>query len=88
MAGRHTTPAPYNGELTWQEHARCIDMTDVFEGRTPTDKQRAKAICAECPVKAPCNDLGLSVPNDQLIYAGKTHSQRKQELRAMRMAAQ
>jgi len=44
-------------DTSWQEHARCVDANPaVFFD--PARYTEALAVCAECPVQAPCRELG------------------------------
>jgi WhiB family redox-sensing transcriptional regulator len=50
---------------SWQAHALCntgdASLVDVFfgRGRRDFDGERAKQICAACPVRVPCLDYAL-----------------------------
>ncbi len=51
----------------WRAQARCADLagtlTGLFFSEELQDIAQAKAICAECPVMAPCLAGALGFPN-------------------------
>ncbi len=71
----------------WAERAACRDVpTDLFfpDGyqarRFQAQIQEAKAVCADCPVRAECltDVLALSVDRDSNgVYAGLTPDERR-----------
>jgi WhiB family redox-sensing transcriptional regulator len=71
----------------WRDQARCNDgagtMTGLFFSEELQDIARAKAICAECPVIAPCLAGALErrepwgVWGGQLLLNGKILAQKR-----------
>ncbi len=75
---------------TWQADALCntgdASLVDVFfgRGRRDFDGERAKQICAGCPVQAECLDYALDqdqmestpVPPQGGVWGGLTHGER------------
>jgi len=77
---------PRIGEL-WQQRAACkgpqsvvffppshLERKDEREGR----EQRAKSICAICPVRAACLDYAMSIHEPHGIWGGLNEVERKQ----------
>jgi WhiB family redox-sensing transcriptional regulator len=73
----------------WQEKAACkgpqsavffppsyVERKDQKEAR----EQRAKAICASCPVRQPCLDYALDIREPHGIWGGLNELERKQHL--------
>lgn len=47
-------------DLTWMRHAACKGLDpNLFFPSTGEDPRQALAVCAGCPVKAPCAEYGL-----------------------------
>jgi len=91
MTGKRTAlplPAPairpVADEWEWQESARCRSMdSSVFfhpdneRGRARRQReQRAKEICQQCPVKAPCAAFALLSGEPYGIWGGVSESER------------
>lgn len=74
-------------DLRWRELARCRDgqgtLTELFFSEQLDDIARAKAFCAECPVKAPCLSGALArrepwgVWGGQLVWKGRVLPQKR-----------
>lgn len=79
----------------WQAHALCntgdASLVDVFfgRGRRDWDGERAKQICAACPVQDQCLDYALShvdvtssettpTPRDAGVWGGMTGIERSE----------
>lgn len=72
---------------SWRSEARCRDahgsLTELFFSDHLDDIARAKAFCAECPVKAPCLAGALArqepagVWGGQLLWRGKVLAQKR-----------
>ena len=73
----------------WQEKAACkgpqsavffppsyVERKDQKEAR----EERAKAICASCPVRQPCLDYALEIREPHGIWGGLNELERKQLL--------
>lgn len=70
----------------WMNHAACKGRTlDMFPGhhKDITYITQARAICAECPVKAQCLDYALEFPPADMhgVWAGLTSRQLAAEQR-------
>jgi WhiB family transcriptional regulator, redox-sensing transcriptional regulator len=68
---------------TWAEQASCAGQTDLFFGHpTETDRERAErerqalAVCAVCPVVAPCRDHARRF-REAGIWGGENEAQRR-----------
>ena len=70
---------------SWRLHAACRGVdTELFyypeggeQGRARTARERAaKAICATCPVKAPCAAYALQHQERYGVWGGLTESER------------
>jgi WhiB family redox-sensing transcriptional regulator len=74
-------------KLSWQQKAACkgpqaavffppshVERKDEREAR----ERRAKAICAECPVRAPCLDYAIQIRELHGIWGGLNELERKQ----------
>jgi WhiB family redox-sensing transcriptional regulator len=74
-------------KLSWQAKAACkgpqaavffppaqVERKDEREAR----ERRAKAICAECPVRAPCLDYAIQIRELHGIWGGLNEVERKQ----------
>lgn len=73
----------------WQRESACAGMdTELFFSPTVTGKDKAKAVCVQCPVRAQCLDAAMreEMPVDEGVYrnrelragvrGGLTHSER------------
>lgn len=63
--------------LAWQDDALCAEVaTDMFFPEQHNDQGRnARSVCAECPVREQCLELGMQY--DFGIFGGLTPKQRK-----------
>jgi WhiB family redox-sensing transcriptional regulator len=67
-------------EATWLDDAACASVrTDVFfPTRGDNDKMRiAKAICAECPVRAECLDYAIRNAEKFGVWGGLSERERR-----------
>ena len=69
-------------ENNWRKDAACKGMdVDIFFPPAGGDgvklANRAKKICASCPVTEPCLAYGLSMSNREGIFGGLTGMQRR-----------
>jgi WhiB family redox-sensing transcriptional regulator len=68
----------------WRQRAACRDedpelffpLTEMGPGARQA--QRAKAICARCPVRAECLEYALGGSLDHGIFGGTTESERRE----------
>jgi len=74
---------------TWREHAACRDLdTNLFfpPGDGPGSVEhieRAKAVCAECPVRDECLSFALTTRQDSGIWGGMTEEERRRHRRRL-----
>jgi WhiB family redox-sensing transcriptional regulator len=76
--------------MTWHSEAACRDVDpEVFFPQVGRSGRPARAICARCPVKAPCLEeiLAMTENKDQCGIRGGTSSRERRKLRAARKAA-
>ncbi len=76
-------------ETSWQHRGRCREVdVDVFfppshfehKPEREAREARAKAVCAQCPVKVECLDWALAVREPHGVWGGCSESERKQIL--------
>jgi len=81
---------------SWQVHGLCrADDSSVFfapvhfEHRPERDAReaKAKAICAECPVRLPCLEWALATQEPYGVWGGYAEHERKQILLGKRKAS-
>ena len=79
----------------WQQLGNCRDAdADLFfppfevepTGDRHAREARAKAVCAECPVRVECLDWALAVSEPHGVWGGYTESERR-DLRLGRAAS-
>ena len=46
--------------MTWQKHAACRGLTELFYGAKGDHNDDAKAVCATCPVRNTCREQGIT----------------------------
>lgn len=64
--------------MSWQDRAACHDTDDtVFFLEKGGSTRPAKAICAGCPVRAPCLQYALDHDERFGIWGGKTERERR-----------
>ncbi len=63
----------------WQEHAACVDANPriFFE---PARFSEALAVCAGCPVQAPCRELGRGQAEG--VWGNRIHQRYKRKASA------
>jgi hypothetical protein len=58
----------------WQEHAACVDANpNIFFD--PDRYNEALAVCATCPVQAPCRELGRGQADG--VWGNRIHQKYK-----------
>ena len=90
MADVRRLPTPVTDIWNWQMRAACRDLDDSMffhpereRGLTRVRReQRAKQICAGCPVRARCRAHALSVREPYGVWGGLTESERLGIIRA------
>lgn len=84
-----TTVLSVSPPTGWQQRGRCraLDSEDFFpplhaEQRLEREAReaKAKAICADCPVRAECLDWALSTREPHGVWGGRSERERKQLL--------
>jgi WhiB family transcriptional regulator, redox-sensing transcriptional regulator len=74
---------PHRRDITWQQAARCrqADPELFFPigsvGTAVAEIQRAKAICADCPVRRPCLAYALATSQEFGIWGGRDENERR-----------
>jgi len=77
---------------SWRESAACRFLdTELFfpigkAGRAIEEIQRAKAVCAGCPVRQPCLTFALDTHQGYGIWGGYDEDERRLMLRQRRNA--
>ena len=75
---------------SWRESAACRSLdTDLFfpigkTGLAVAEIQRAKAVCANCPVRQPCLTFALDTHQGYGIWGGYDEDERRLMLRQRR----
>lgn len=76
-------PAAHRPDIDWQEAAICrqADPELFFPGGTTgaavAEIQRAKAVCARCPVRRPCLAYALATRQEFGIWGGRDENERR-----------
>ncbi len=73
----------------WRDEGLCLQVgPDRFFPKVGFKAAPAKAICAQCPVRQPCLDFALSLPQveDRGIFGGTTERERWVLRRAEKVA--
>jgi WhiB family transcriptional regulator, redox-sensing transcriptional regulator len=84
-AGKASRPMSTVGHdrASWREWAACRDVdTELFfpigsAGIAMAEIQRAKAICARCPVQPPCLTYALATSQEFGIWGGYDEGERR-----------
>jgi WhiB family transcriptional regulator, redox-sensing transcriptional regulator len=80
-------------DTTWRDAATCIDTDTEFffpagvTGAALDQAERAKAVCASCPVREQCLDWALATGQDPGIWGGLTEDERRQRRRKLAQQA-
>lgn len=78
-----TAPAASRRPISWRESAACRNYDpELFfpigtTGRAIAEIQRAKAVCAICPVRADCLAFALATHQDYGIWGGCDEAERR-----------
>lgn len=76
------------GELAWQDYANCRGAdADLFFPERGASTRKAKAICAECEVKAECLDYAIDIGEKFGIWGGMSERERRKVRRDRQIAA-
>ena len=73
----------------WADHAACrgLDPT-IFYPMSDEDAEGAKAICAACPVQAPCLEFAIELRERNGVWGGATERERMRIIRRRRRLRQ
>lgn len=71
-------------EYRWQDEALCKGATNLFTSIDKLAIAKAKAICAECPVRVPCREAG---EHETGVWGGTTEEERGDARRRLRLGA-
>ncbi|HEC11258.1 MAG TPA: WhiB family transcriptional regulator [Acidimicrobiales bacterium] len=72
----------------WQIQAACRGLdAQIFYPVSEDDTDRAKAVCAACPVQATCLEYALAVREKEGVWGGATEAERRRIIRQRRRAA-
>lgn len=76
------------GELAWQDYANCRGAdADLFFPERGASTRKAKAICAECDVRAECLDYAIEIGEKFGIWGGMSERERRKVRRDRQIAA-
>jgi WhiB family transcriptional regulator, redox-sensing transcriptional regulator len=87
-----TAPAASSHRTSWRERAACRSYDpEIFfpigkTGRAIAEIQRAKTICANCPIRADCLAFALQTHQDYGIWGGCDEDERRALRRQRRLA--
>ncbi len=90
----HPPRAISQDHASWRESAACrLLETELFfpigkTGLAVAEIQRAKAVCASCPVREPCLTFALDTHQAYGIWGGYDEDERRLLLREQRMGQQ
>lgn len=75
-------------ETDWFDEAACRGVdTDVFFPVSDAQADKAKAICATCPVREQCLEYALEVRPPEGVWGGLTSVERHRMIRRRQKAA-
>ncbi len=82
---------PEEDAYRWRENAACALLRAhekaMFYGESRGDEQKAKAVCATCPVMAECRDYAMTGVETWGVWGGLTVQERRC-IRARRRAGE
>ncbi len=71
--------------MSWEERARCGQYDpEIFFDPTPRAERKAKAICAQCPVRLDCLACAVSFRAEFGVWGGLNGKERSSLLRRSR----
>lgn len=80
LRDRHSSRILDSDHGDWRSHAACADHDPELFHLNPGENPRAAlAICATCPVIAPCRAWADEIGDDDAILGGTTPKQRRKE---------
>ncbi len=75
---------------TWRDQARCRGMDPQVFHPAEEDEvgaERAKSICAVCPVREPCLEFAIATKEREGVWGGRTALERRRLIRTRRKSA-
>ena len=73
-------------DVDWMRKGRCRDINpSVFFPSDGVGVDVARAICADCPVKAPCLEYALENKIDHGVWGGASERERRRIARRRRL---
>lgn len=73
-------------DVGWMKKGRCRDIApSVFFPSDGVGVDVARAICADCPVKAPCLEYALENKIDHGVWGGASERERRRIARRRRL---
>lgn len=83
-----TTLPPDHQPQEWMLAARCRELApEEFFPSDGVGVEKARRICADCPVKTECLEHALTYRIDHGVWGGASERERRRILRARRLAA-
>lgn len=69
----------------WQRDAACADEDpELFFAADEASVERAKLVCADCPVRRPCLETALAVNEMHGVWGGMAEGERRRLIRRRR----
>ena len=82
------TPLPDHRTPIWMLRARCREFAPgEFFPSDGVGVDKARRVCADCPVKAECLEYALTYRIDHGVWGGCSERERRRILRKRRLAA-
>jgi WhiB family redox-sensing transcriptional regulator len=73
---------------SWRTKAACIGLVaETFYPETDDEAQRAKDVCAVCPVQTACLEYALARREKEGVWGGCTERERRRIIRQRRRTA-
>ncbi|MEZ5380859.1 MAG: WhiB family transcriptional regulator [Microthrixaceae bacterium] len=70
---------------SWQRRASCAGLDSaIFYPPSDDEASRAKAVCAECPVRIDCLEFAVTVREKDGVWGGFTAIERQRLIRRRR----
>jgi WhiB family redox-sensing transcriptional regulator len=80
-----TTPPPDHAEQEWMLHARCRSLAPgEFFPSDGVGVEKARRICAQCPVVNDCLEYALEYRIDHGVWGGASERERRRIMRRRR----
>ena len=72
-------------DAAWQRHAACAEEDpELFFAGDDASVERAKQLCAVCPVRAECLETALAVNEMHGVWGGMAEGERRRLIRRRR----